>query len=157
MKKRLLIIVPIVVAAAVIAFLLLNNRHTYAWQDNLDQYLAYLRSTGQPSYSLLSAVPSSMPDNFTPQMSAVSYSPSVIFETSQNSSPEYASALLPMPYPPDEVWCVLLKDGKQQQLVYMALHNSLYNADWIVHIPSEPWGSPALQTNLQTLGCSFDI
>ena len=90
-------------------------------------------------------------------MSVESYSPGVIFETSMNSNPEYTAGLLPLPCPPDEVWCVLLKGGNQQQLVYMALHNSLYNADWVVHIPSEPWDSPGLQINLQNLGCSFDI
>jgi hypothetical protein len=158
MKKTSLIAVPFIVIAGVItALLLLDSRHEYAWEDNLEHYLIYLRATGQPSYQLVSAVPSSKPANFTPQMSDQSFSDSIAFQTSQISGSEYAASLQAMPYPPAELWCLLLKDGHQEQLIYMALHNNLQNADWVVHIPSDPWGSLQLQSNLQNLGCTFDL
>lgn len=157
MKKRVLIFIPIlVVLVLVVTLLLLNNRQTPAWKAKLNQYLSYLRETGKSSYLVLSTAYASQPANFTPAMSAESYSDSVIFQTTHNTNAQYSSGLEPMPYPPDEVVCVLLKDGGQQQLVYIALHNSLYNADWIVHISPDPWGSFALQSNLDRLGCSLD-
>jgi hypothetical protein len=158
LQKTIRIAIPVlVVIGTIIAFLALENRHKYAWQDHLDHYLAYLRTAGQPSYQLLTAVPSSMPDNFTPQMSAESFSDSFIFQTSRTPNLEYSAGLQPMPYPPAELWCVLLVGGEQQQLVYLALHDTLKNADWIVHVPTDPWGSPQLQYNLQNLGCTLDV
>lgn len=156
MKKRYLIIISIFIVAGAITVLLLLDRHEYAWQDNLDNYLAYLRSTGQPSYQLHSAVLCSKPTNFTPQMSAQSFRDSVVFQTDQASQLEFSASLQPMSYPPAELWCVLLKDGHQQQLVYLALHNFQQNANWIIHIPIDSWGSLQLQSNLQYLGCPVD-
>ncbi|GEM_PF-3357979 len=158
MKKRSLVFIPIlVVAAAIAAYLLLNDRDQYAWQESLDSYLAFLRDTQQPSYHLSSAVPSSNPASFTPQMSAQSYSDSLAFQAGQASGPEFSAGLQVISYPPAELWCVLLKGDSQQQLVYVALHSSASTADWVIHIPNAPWGSPQLESNLQKLGCSFDM
>jgi hypothetical protein len=154
MKKHLLVYIPtLLVIVVMVALLLLSNRQTPAWKTKLDQYLTYLGTTGQPSYQLISAVPASQPANFTPAMSAESFSDSVIFQTDLNIIDQTSAGTQPIPYPPDAVWCVLLTDGGQKQMIYIALHNSLYNADWIVHISTDPWGSPELQTSLDRLGC----
>jgi hypothetical protein len=158
MKNRLRLILPLLLITAAIAGLVLAVLHPRpAWQDTLDNYLAYLRTTGQHAYQLLTAVPSSSPANFTPQMSSETYSDSLVLQNSYNSTLEYSAGLQPISYPPAEVWCVLLEDGSRQQLVYVALHNSPSSADWVVHIPSDPWGSHQLQYNLQNLGCALDL
>ena len=156
MRKRLLIYIPtLLVIGVMVALLLLTNRQPPKWKTALDQYLTYLRSTGQPSYQLVSAVSASLPANFTPLMSAESFSDSVIFQTDLNTNDPSSAGTQPIPYPPDQVWCVLLKDGGQQHVVYIALHNSLYNADWIVHTSADPWGSSELQNSLDRLSCIF--
>ncbi len=157
MKKRIFIFIPILVALIVIAVLqLVNQGQTPGWQARLNQYLTFLQQTGQHSSRVITAAPATSPDNFTPSMSAESYSDSTIFETTHPQSTGYSISLQPIPYPPDEVMCVLLNIDNQQQLVYVALHDSLYNADWIVHIAVDPWGSATLHSNLVSLGCPLD-
>jgi hypothetical protein len=156
MNKRNLIFIPVATVLFVSAILLLlNHRQTPAWQAKLDQYLAFLKQTGQHSYQVLSVDTAASPANFTPTMSAESYSESVIFETTHTQDTEYTIGLQPMPYPPQQVMCVLLNIDNQPQLVYIALHNSLYNADWIVHISPETWGSLTLKIQLDSIGCSL--
>jgi hypothetical protein len=157
MNKRSFVFIPIITILIISAILLLfNQRQTPAWQAKLDQYLAFLKESGPHSYKVLSIATAASPANFTPTMSAESYSESVIFQTTHTQDAEYTVSLQPMPYPPHEVVCVLLNIDNQQQLVYVALHDSLYNADWIVHVSPEYWGSLALKNQLDSIGCRLD-
>ncbi len=157
MKKRTLIFIPLLTVLIFIANLIILNRwQTPAWKARLEHYLTYLRETEQSSFQVISTDNASAPANYSTAMSAESYSDSAIFETTHNQYPDYAAGLQPIPYPPEQVVCVLLEGNGQRELVYVALHNSLYNADWIVHISPEPWGSAILQSHLQILGCTPD-
>ncbi len=158
MKKKRRFIVPFVVVLLLTAGLILLNRYqTPAWKAKLNQYITFLGATGQSSSRVISMSTAALPGNFSPAMSAESYGDNIIFETSRSLSSEVSTTLQPVPYPPSQVMCVLLSVNGQQQLVFVALHHSLYNADWIVHISSDSWGSSALQQNLDTLGCSLDV
>lgn len=155
MRKRILVIIPVAVVLALASTLILiNNRQTPAWKTKLDQYLAYMRTTGQATYRLIAYSTASQPGNFTPEMSAESFSDSVIFQTTTNTSAQYFAGLQLMPYPPEEVVCVLLDGGRSPELVYVTRHSSLYNADWIVHISTDPWNSLNLQSSLASIGCN---
>jgi hypothetical protein len=157
MNKRLLIYIPaLVVLVLLAALILINQLQPPEWKVRLNQYLAFERSAGEPALNLVNAVQAKVPAQFTPTMSAESFSGSAIFATSHGTDVQYSADLLPLPYPPQAVWCVLLKGDSQQQVVFVARHNSLYNADWIVHIPSQPFASPDLQASLSLIGCSFD-
>jgi hypothetical protein len=134
MKKHNLIVIPILFVIALIAALsVLDNLRTPAWRVKLNHYISYLRETGHPSYHVESSASANQPANFTSTMSAETFSDTLLFQTSSNINPSFSAELEPMPYPPEEVMCVLLHDGTQLQLVYVALHNNLYNADWLVH------------------------
>jgi len=63
----------------------------------------------------------------------------------------YASSPAPLPYPPEDVWCVRLKsaDPTVPKVVLIALHNDAYGARWVVH---EPTNTEAV---LATIGCQF--
>jgi hypothetical protein len=104
---------------------------------------------------MVTAVQATQPSNFTPSMTVESCSDRAIFTTTYTDG-QYLSRVDPILYPPDQVWCVLLKDDRQQQLVFVGLHNGFYQTDWIVRIPPDPWGSSALQSILSTIGCSLD-
>ena len=157
MKKKILILIPILaVIFLTTGMLLLTRLQTPAWKTKLNQYLSYLQQTGQASHRVISTSTAASPAKFTPAMSAESYGDNVIFQTSHTSLTEYTAGLKLLPYPPDQVVCALLDVNGQQQLVFIALHNDLYNAEWIVHISPEPWGSSTLQTHLNALGCSLD-
>jgi hypothetical protein len=157
MNKRLLLYIPtFVVLVLLAALILINQLQPPDWKVRLNQYLAFQHAAGEPALNLVTAIQAKLPAQFTPAMSAESFSDSAIFATSHGTDVQYSAALLPLPYPPQAVWYVLLKGDSQQQVVFVARHNSLYNADWIVHIPPQPFSSPALQTNLSLIGCSFD-
>ncbi len=157
MKKRPWIFIPtLAVIILLITLLVLSSNSTPGWKAKLDAYLAYLRTIGEPSYALVTAVPAGNPAGFSAEMSAGSFSDSIALLSTPASNADYSAGLQPVPYPPDQLWCVLLADGPQQQVVYVALHNSLYNAEWLVHVPPDPWGSPALQSTLSNVGCAFE-
>jgi hypothetical protein len=119
MKKRFLIFIPmIVVIGMMVGFLLLNNRQTPAWKPILDRYLTYSRMTGESVYRMINAVQAAQLANFTSAMSGGSFSDSVIFQTTFNVDAQYSAGLQPMPYPPDDVWCVLLKDNSLPRAGY---------------------------------------
>lgn len=157
MKRKALLIPLSAIIIVVAAILLLDRHQSPPWKVELDRYLLALRQSGNRAFRLVSYASAASPANFTPAMSAESYSNSLLFAASYTLDGQITTGLEPMPYPPQEVVCVLLQQDGQQQLVYVARHTSLYNADWVVHISSDPWGSPALQSNLQTLGCSLDL
>lgn len=158
MKKRLIIFIPtITVVILLVVLLVLSERQTPAWKTILDQYLVFLQSAGEPSYQLVTAVQASQPSNFTPNMSTGSFSGSVIVPPTASFDGQYLSSLNPVPFPPDQVWCALPGDADQQQLVFVALHNTDSNANWIVHIPPDPWGSPAIRSTLESLGCAINF
>jgi hypothetical protein len=156
MKKRSLIIIPfLAVILLVVVILVIDSQRTPAWRVKIDHYIAFLRATNHPSYHIESTASAAQPSNFSASMSVETYSDSALFQTSSGSGTSYSAELEPLPYPPEQVMCVLLQDGGQLQLVYVALHNNLYNADWVVHISSDPWGSQAIQFNLSSIGCSI--
>jgi hypothetical protein len=156
MKKRTLIGIPFLVLITLIATLLvLDHLRTPAWKVKLNHYISFLREAGHPSYHVESYTSATQPANFTPGMSVETFSDDLLFQTSFSPSTSFSAELEPMPYPPEQVICALLHNGEQLQLVYVALHTSLYNADWIVHVSPDPWDSLAIQSNLSLLGCSL--
>jgi hypothetical protein len=63
-----------------------------------------------------------------------------------------------LPYPPKEVWCVLLEDGEgRSRVVFAALHSDLYNAGWIMHEASAAPASAELEHTLSEIGCALQI
>jgi hypothetical protein len=62
-----------------------------------------------------------------------------------------------LPYPPKEVWCVVLK-GREPgvRVIFAALHSDLCNADWIVHEPNGKAASPELAATLSEIGCDLE-
>ncbi len=63
-----------------------------------------------------------------------------------------------LPFPPEEVWCVLLKGQPRGRAVLVARHHrEPYYTEWIVHQgPRIPLGQPFLET-LSALGCGLDL
>ena len=39
----------------------------------------------------------------------------------------------PLPFPPTYAFCVLIKRGERNELVILAQHQDMYNADWVLH------------------------
>ena len=58
---------------------------------------------------------------------------------------------MPIPYPPTDLWCVQLSSPEPAapKVVLAALHQDIYNAEWIVHEVTDP------ATVLPAVGCRF--
>ena len=74
-------------------------------------------------------------------MSKASFSNTPYYETTCRFNPDYAG-YKPMPYPPNDLWCVkvISADPKAPQAIVVALHQDIYNADWVVHEMTDPEG-----------------
>jgi hypothetical protein len=156
MKKRNLLIPLLAVMILIVAISVLDSLRAPAWQVKINHYITFLKENHHLSYHIESTASATQPENFTQAMSAETYSDTPLFQTSSANTASFSAELEPLPYPPEQVMCVLLHDGSQLNLVYVALHNNLYNADWIVHIAPDPWGSQAIQNNLSAIGCQIN-
>jgi hypothetical protein len=125
-------------------------------QAALDEYLA------PQSAAVLSADTARRPWLFTEEISFGAHGSSVHFQTE-----EYSNILSPLPFPPDQVWCVLLEQQSRASsehgaerpdaVVLVALHIDMYVADWVVHsVAGDPF-SRELETVLSTIGCDLGL
>jgi len=118
----------------------------------------------------------SRPWNFGPELSGWTIGDSARYQTNADfsgnlrreatrSAAQAATAQLPssaqdgrmsLPYPPEEVWCASLASDESRFVVFVALHQDLYNGAWIVHEPEGAVASRELSENLSSLGCDLN-
>lgn len=65
----------------------------------------------------------------------------------------------PIPYPPTEVRCVLLKLASTDTyfVVFANLHQDMYNAQWIVHEGEKTPFSQTFLDRIASFGCDLDL
>jgi hypothetical protein len=145
-KRIILLSIPLLAALVVlVAWAVVEKGRPPDWRTALDQYISYKRQGSHETLEVESYVHSSHPWDFTQEMSKSTFGDSIIFEVSASDSysESLGGDLKPLPYPPDDLWCVLLKlrnnttaatgTENEYRLVFVALYNDLYNAEWIVH------------------------
>ena len=173
MKRAIFIAIPLLitlalaisVTAAVFSFPL-------AAQQTLDLYFTYNR-LGTVQEIARSARPwyfSSRPDYPT-------YGDSWCFETDlrvslptktyttpvwqkyfNHNSETTSSGLTALPYPPEEVWCVLADLGERDQVLFVARHHvEPYQTDWVIHEGPQAPFSQAFLDSLNEFGCELGI
>jgi hypothetical protein len=110
------------------------------------------------------------PWNLQPEMSAATFGssaryrvirdaaglsrPVVLPSTGTPASELYQSdSRMPLPYPPEDVWCVQLAQAATTRpaVVFVAYHQDLYNGAWVVHEPV----TATLAESLVWLGCDL--
>lgn len=109
------------------------------------------------------------PWNLRPEMSATTFGRSVRYEVDYNSQAIQRTVptvigtpgldrvqidgQMPLPYPPEDVWCVQLSTTREGQphVVFVAYHQDLYNGAWVVHEPAVT----GLADDLAQLGCDL--
>ena len=168
MRRSILIAVLILLAAiGVVVLAVLPDKAGLAagCQAALDQYLAY---KNEPELRMQSADKASKPSSFHPEMSYTSFGNSVFYQTDENYQEASSEAeptpissisdLRPLPFPPEEVWCVLLGRGSQATssgVVFVALHQDIHNADWVVHETAGDPFSPDSLNAASAIGCDL--
>ncbi len=126
------------------ALALIEFRRPTGWQDELLSHLARLAAEGD-QVQLLATKRAPRPDLFDGRLSHA---------VQGNQS----YTVKPLPYPPDALYCIHLEhhyDGLtvRRQMVFVARHHDLHNADWVLHEGSYEPFSAQLILDLRALGC----
>ncbi len=178
--KRLLaatvvVLMPIVIVAAAILYITSRGLPSDA-RAALEGYLIY-RYDQESKPLVQQSTLATKPWLLTSQMSGPTFGGGAFFNTSVvysaaatgganwpstpvASQGYYSSvgSLRALPYPPEEVWCVLLDVQDQGQTpILVAAHMDLYNARWIVH--EMPTLSTPKEVNalLDEIGCGLNL
>lgn len=144
-------------------------------QSALNRYLASENLVSSQPSSVVQLAYASRPDRFEAAFSTASVGGNFYLRTTR----VYRSAATPNPlisatwpvtagsfespregralsFPPKDLWCVLLhQEGGSGRVVYLALHEDLYNADWIVHETAGSPGDALLGARLASVGCNL--
>ena len=79
------------------------------------------------------------------------------YARSEETSWNELRSVAPLPFPPEDLWCALVKTTnigeKTTWVVYIAKHQDLYNADWVVYESSRELADSLLADDLETIGC----
>ncbi len=177
MKRTLVIaLVFFVVAALVLAgawYLLFGRGMPDNARAQLNQYVAY-RYPLPPTPVVLNEKQAARPWFFNAEDSAASYGDSVYYQTTvrygrvatplrfpatPEATPGYASYYAgqhPLPYPPDDLWCVRLDLGEQgSSIITVAMHQDLYGGDWVVHELPGTWSGADRAAALAQWDCAW--
>jgi hypothetical protein len=165
MKKLLLLFIPFLLpAVALAAWLLYDQRQPPAWQVELGKYIAYQERRAFMQITAQAVDRAGRPWEFGRDPGYMVYGDTPYYVTDFSYQPSAGSGGMPLPYPPEELWCVLLKlesvhpfGSPKLQLVFVARHQDLYNAAWVVHAASQPADSPELLHTLAVVGCQIDV
>ena len=178
MRKFVLLTIPLlVVILLATTLLIINFNQPPDWQDELHRYLQYKNTSISGKYMVVSTVKARKPWNFIAEMSLATFGESMYYQTEIHYSKETPDLetdstlskepskgnLISLPYPPAEVWCVLLERENQigndlpakgsQNIVLVGLHQDLYNTDYIIHEIPKSMQTTTSGEVATTIGC----
>lgn len=166
--------IPISILIAVLVVAILGDFQPGLPRDaqaELDRYLLYQQGKSGVRPAVRRIVPAIWPGRFTAALSGASYGDSAYYQTT-NRYPEpikplrdtrgatsihfFSESGRPLPFPPERLWCVIADPGSLQarRLLFVALHQDLYNADWLVHEPPPSASDAELSAAIDALGCA---
>ena len=169
---------PVAAASLLLAALLLAaliffaargpGRTPDTWETALDAHVEALGESTGRAWTVAASMGSADPGQFTASMRTSSHGRGVFYQVDAvvpqatptpgvfGLSPELSRKSVP--YPPRELVCVMLEatgeDAPPARLVYVALHQDLYNAAWIGHEADVLPVDPDTARDLAALGCA---
>jgi hypothetical protein len=151
-------IMGMVIGAAVLAIVAVQSLHS-PQQDALSQYVR-VQYARQPGLVVSQVVQAGLPGKFTASMSGDVYGSGSYFHVDMPYTygtvvSQTGNSSRPLPYPPEQLACVLLGSNQGPAVVFIALHGDDYKADWFVHQSRAAWASDELRAQLNALGCEF--
>ena len=149
-------IIVLVIALTILAFVAAQSLNS-PQQTALSEYAAYLYRTRSTLVKVIQVVPAARPDKFTSEMSGPVLGNNPYYRVDQVFTEEYRakSGQRALPYPPQDLSCVLLGAKESSSVIFVALHQDLYNAQWLVHESRDLWPSDALLAQMEQVGCVF--
>jgi hypothetical protein len=131
---------------------------------------AFLRARGQAAARTEGLARASRPWNLSPELGLTTSGDGLFFETdlvydlqaepsasAEGGVPTSAirpGSGTPLPYPPEEAWCVLLQSAAGREVIVLARHHrEPYQSDWVIHEqPADPTPSGWIELT-DLLGC----
>jgi hypothetical protein len=158
MRRMLRLSVPLLVLlVVVVAVIAAETGRLPAWQIELNKYLEYKSTSLSERIVVLSVDQASRPGRFDREASHTVFGGGVYYRVDHGYSEPRGKGSRPLPYPPNKVYCVLVeRDGgeaKVRQALFVALHQDIHSADWVVHEgESEPF-TLAFVGRVSRIGC----
>jgi len=145
-KALALSLIALVLIVLLAVLVLIEVSRPADWQDVLDWYVEHGNDEGQ-TVTVLSITRARQPALFPQDLSRAVFRDNVYYP--------YDS----LPSPPARVWCVLVERERasgqrpSKQMLFVALHQDLHNADWVVHEGETAPFSPSFRQGLEQIGC----
>jgi len=137
------------------------------WQAGLDRYVAHRAASLGEEITVQRVERARKPWKFSRDMSGSVFGDGLYFRPDYTFDGEYVggSGRRPLPFPPEEVWCVLLERASEEpgageatySVVFVALHQDLYTADWVLHEVVDDLPAAALTESLAALECDVGL
>ncbi len=178
MRKTIAIIIPLYVTVFFVGALVVAQiSRGPGWQDALNSYLAYKKQISSGTYALQYITRARKPWNFSEDMSDLAFGESSYDQLiTWNSNRAYdnnlrsiltevqtSSIIGSITYPPKEAWCAWLSltnttyniPGRKalSSVIFIALHEDLYNAEYIIHEVNTQSSDQLLMDRLTKIGC----
>ena len=164
MRRALAVIVPLLLAAALVVTLLvaIQINRPPAWQLELDKYVDYKDSLSSGTTTVQLVDRAGRPWNFGQDISHATFADSPYYQIDHSYSGRRGPR--PLPFPPEEVWCALLKrdhhstDNREEatySIVFVAEHQDLYNADMVTHEGASDLSTQAFVESVSRIGCDL--
>ena len=164
MKKALaLILLSLLSLTLVVAIVATVGNHPPDWQMALDAYVEYKDALSPGTTTARVVDQARRPWNFSRDMSRAVFGDNVSYQTDYTYDENRRTSAKPRPFPPQEVWCVLLErdpssasDSAKETtyaVVFVAEHHDLHNADIVVHEGAADLFTQELRDGLSLIGC----
>ena len=160
MKKAARLLMPLLgLLVAIGAVLLLDAWQPPAWRADLEAYVEH-RASLLGAASVVYTRRARYPEQFSRAIGHATYGDSLDYQLDESYTGQGTSGAPPLPYPPEQVRCVLLEwsgaqpDSQRHQIVFVALHHDLHRAAWVVHEGEAAPYSAAFVEGLSSIGCA---
>jgi hypothetical protein len=156
MRRAIFLAIPLLVLVALVTGMVVMEAGRPAdWRVALDEYVGDQAMISPGGITAQSAARASKPWNFSQEMS-------------RGVLGSRMWGRLDLPFPPEEVWCVLLKRGQVStdepggetpyQVVFVGYHTDrLWRTGWVVHEGARSPFSPAFMASLLVIGCDLGL
>jgi len=164
MRRAIILTFPLLLATTLLVALLIAIRMNRPpdWQLELDKYVEYKDSFSSGTTAVQLVERASRPWNISRGMSHAVFGDSPYYQTDYGYSGEKRhGGPRPLPFPPEDVWCVLLERDRNEEttyaIVFVAEHQDLYNADVVMHEGASDLSTQAFVEGISRIGCDLAL
>ena len=166
-KRAILLMIALAVPFALAGYLVARQAFMPPeWQAGLDRYVAYKAASSGGVITVQRVERARKPWKFSQDMSSSVYGDGLYFRPDYTFDGEYVggNGRRPLRFPPEEVWCILLEQAPRERgereaahsVVFVALHQDLYTAVWVLHEWAHDLPAAALAESLALIECDLE-